>query len=572
MPRELVRAPGHDRARSLGWLALKWMEHFCVHGPGDVEGEPVLHDDELAGFVVDCYALNQVGRRLYDSAFFSRPKGRDKSGTAARFGLFEGWGPCRFAGFAEGGEVYRWRDFAYRYVRGEPMGQPVRAPFVRCLATEEGQTGNVYDAVYYNLTEGPLADVPGLDAGLTRTYLPGGRPGSWEIRPSTASSSAKDGGRETFVVFDETHLYRLAELVNMYATVRRNLAKRKAAEPWSLETSTMYAPGEGSVAEATHALAKLIRQGKLRSAARLLFDHRRAPDGVDEDSEAAVRLAFREAYGDFAQVMDMDRLVTEFYDPRNDRQDSRRYFFNLAVPLAGKFLDDPRQWPACADAGAVVPDGTPIALGFDGSLRRDATALRGCTRGGHLFTIGIWERPLDSQGRPVAEWKVPELEVDAAVDAAHHRFQVVRGYYDPAWWGSWVATWAGRHGDDKVVEFWTNQEARIARELKTIKTAIANREVTNDGDPVAARHWANAHKRQTRMKDENGQAMYVMCKDEPNSPRKIDAAMADTLAVAARNDALAAGLFNTDPPPATARSQVTVERAGLWRPTQRLEL
>jgi len=44
---------------------------------------------------------------------------------------------------------------------------------IRCLATEEGQAGNTYDGVYYNLTEGPLSE--GLSAnaaGLTRTFLP----------------------------------------------------------------------------------------------------------------------------------------------------------------------------------------------------------------------------------------------------------------------------------------------------------------------------------------------------------------------------------------------------------------
>ncbi len=298
MPRELVRAPGHDRDRSLGWLGIAWMEHFTRHGPGDVQGERVRHDLELSAFLADAYALDPAGRRLYDSVYFSRPKGRDKSGTAARVVLFEALGPCRFAGWAEGGERFAWRDFAYTYRPGEPMGRPVRSSFVRCLATEEGQTGNVYDAVYFNLTDqaAPLSELAGLDAGMTRTYLPGGRPGSGEVRPSTASSASKEGGLESFAVFDEPHLYRLPELVRMYATVRRNLAKRRAAEPWSLEVSTMYAPGEGSAAEATHALAKLIAQGKAASA-RLLFDHRQGPADVDLNDAVALRAALEEAYG-----------------------------------------------------------------------------------------------------------------------------------------------------------------------------------------------------------------------------------------------------------------------------------
>jgi hypothetical protein len=541
MPRELIRAPGHDRDRSLGWLGIAWMEHFCRHGPGDVQGEPVRHDLELSAFLADAYALDPAGRRLYDSVFFSRPKGRDKSGTAARVALLEALGPCRFAGWAEGGEVYAWLDFEYRYRPGEPMGRPVRSPFVRLLATEEGQTGNVYDSVYFNLTDdgAPLSRLPGLDAGMTRTYLPGGRPGSGEIRPSTASSAAKDGGLESFAVFDEGHLYRLPELVRMYATVRRNLAKRRAAEPWSLEPSTMYAPGEGSVAEATHALAKLIRQGKARSA-RLLFDHRQGPADVDPDDEVALRAALEEAYGDFAAVMDLDRLVAEIQDPRNAWEDSRRYFLNVATPSAGRFLDSPEQWAGCADLDQVVASGTAIALGFDGSLRQDATALRGCTEEGHLFTIGIWEKP---EGPAGDGWQVPAGEVDAAVAMAFERYQVVRAYYDPAWWGSWVAKWAARHGDDKVVEWWTNRDAPMAKALASIRTAIVQRELTQDGDPVAARHWANAHKRPSRLKDDDGRPMVLIGKERPGSPHKIDVAMADTLAFEARNDALAAGLF-----------------------------
>ena len=101
MPHEVVRAPGHERLRSLGFLADRWMEYFVVHGPGDVHGEPVRHGDEYAGFLADCYAIDAAGRMLYDSAFFSRPKGADKSGLGARLALFEGLGPCRFAGWAD---------------------------------------------------------------------------------------------------------------------------------------------------------------------------------------------------------------------------------------------------------------------------------------------------------------------------------------------------------------------------------------------------------------------------------------------------------------------------------------
>lgn len=332
MPREQVHAEGHDRHRSLGHLAVAWIEHCCVHGPGDVIGERVELDDELVGITVDAYALGADGRRLYDSAFVSRCKGRAKSEWAGFIALLEALGPCRFAGWATGGEVFEWRGFRYTYSPGEPMGRPVVAPFVRLLATEELQSGHVYGVVYFNLTEGPLAESPGVDAGITRTLLPS----TGEIRPSTSASASKDGGRETFVCFDETHLYRLPELHQMYNTVRRNLTKRKAAEPWSLETSTMYLDGEESVAERSHSLARAIHEGE--TTARFLFDHRFAAPDTDVADEAQLRDGLIEALGAFAEHADIDRKVAEVYDLRNDESASRRYLLNIATAADSAWL------------------------------------------------------------------------------------------------------------------------------------------------------------------------------------------------------------------------------------------
>lgn len=142
MPRTLVRAPGHDRLRSLGGLAIAWIEALVRHGPGAVQGMEVTLNDEFAGFVMDCYALLPEGKRIYDHVFLSRPKGTNKSGLASYIAQFEALGPCRFAGFAAGGEKYEdpyGLGFSYEYEPGEPMGKPVHVPMIRIMATEEGQ-------------------------------------------------------------------------------------------------------------------------------------------------------------------------------------------------------------------------------------------------------------------------------------------------------------------------------------------------------------------------------------------------------------------------------------------------
>jgi len=539
--RELIRSTYHDRARSLGWLAAWWIESFCVHGPGDVQGTPVNLDDEFYAFLLDVYALDDEGRRLYDSAFLSRAKGRAKSELAGFIVLFEAMGPARFAGWANGGESYDRDGKVFAYKKGDPIGQPVTAPFIRCLATEEGQAGNTYDNVYFNLTEGPLAEgLPRDAAGLTRIFLPGGG----EIIPSTASNSAKDGGRETMVVFDETHLFTRPELKRMYQTVRRNLAKRKQAEPWSLETSTMYLPGEKSVAEETHELAKAINEGKTKRQ-RLLFDHREAPADVDLTNEQEVRVALQETYGPFAEVMDIERIIAEIYDPRNDPADSRRYYFNQPTSAKDAWLTAP-EWNAC-HTEITVEAGDEITLGFDGSRKRsrgvtDATALIGCrVSDGHLFEIRVWEQPDGPAGE---DWEIPTAEVDYEVRKAFETYKVVGMFADPARWESYIATWESDYGknlkikssQNHPIEWWMsgNRAYLVVRAVEQFANAVVDRELTHDGSLALTRHVLNARRRA-------GRSGITISKAHPDDRNKIDAAVAAVLAYQARLQALSKG-------------------------------
>lgn len=557
MARVQIRAPGHDRSRSLGWLALRWFEHFVVHGPGDVQGRPLNPklpdalplDDEFAGITLDLYALQDSGRRAYDNAFVSRAKGRAKSELAGFVVLWEAMGPCRFKGWAKGGEVYRFRDFKHVYQPGEPMGRTITYPFIRCLATEETQAGNTYDNVYYNLTQGPLSEgLPRNTAGLTRTILPGAEGG--EIVPSTASSASKDGGKETLVVVDEGHLYTTPELRGTYRTVTRNMGKRKLAEPWLLETSTMYLPGEDSIAEDTHKLALLIKEGKIRRP-RLLFDHREAPPDVDMSNEKELVAALREVYGPFADQMDLTRIVDLIWDPRAKAEDSQRYYLNQATGSADAWLQRP-QVDAC---GPMVEENRralptrlePIVLGFDGSrgrtkpgVKTDATALVGCTvADGHVFPLGVWEHPDDQE-----IWMVPTAEVDQVVKETFERYNVVGFYADPKYWESYVAKWVAKYGPRlKVgkktdpISWWMTggRSGLVEQALDQFHTAIVNREMTHNGSSVLVRHLLNA-RRVIRY------GKLHIAKKSPESDDKIDTGVAAVLAWRARLDALAKGI------------------------------
>lgn len=544
MPSEIVRASEHDRNRSLGWLAVAWIEYFAIHGPGDIQGRPLLSSEEdaiplsneLAALTADCYALNDRGQRLYDSVFYSRPKGADKSGHAARIALFEALGPCRFAGWAKGGEVFEWMDFRYVYEPGDPMGRRITYPFLRILATEEGQTGNVYDSVYLNLSEGPLREAFSRrdDVGLTRVFLPGGG----EIRPSTASSAAKDGGKETWTNFDETHLYILPELLRMHSTVRRNMAKRRDAEPWSFESSTMYEPGRNSVAEQTHTLAKSMASGKAR-VSRLLFDHREGFPDTDMDDEDALRRSLIEAYGDASAYMPIERIIHERFDTRNDQIDWQRYFLNQARSGASKAFNLDA-WNANARPMQYIENGEKIVLGFDGSLVDDATALIAThLRTGFQWPLGIWE----SDG---PEWEIDKRMVSATVAEAFATYEVVYLYADPSKWETQLAEWGGAHGEKKVLSVPTVRVRQMAQTLKAYAGAIVAGEQTHNGNPVFRRHIGNAHKALQNFRDDDDSPLWLIRKDRPMSANKIDAAMAGALSWQARLDAISEGLLNQE--------------------------
>lgn len=475
---------------TLGWQIIDWIETYLVHGPGDVQGEPFDLDDEWAQFILDAYRLHPAGherewQRVVTYAELSRSKGRAKSELAGAIVCAEALGPVRFDGLD---------------ADGEPVGRPVRSPFIRCLATEETQTGNTYDNVRSMLEHGTLThpDVfGGIDVGLTRVFLPGGG----EIRPSTASASSKDGGKETFAVADETHLYVLPELRQMHRTVARNLRKRKLAEPWMMATTTSYEPGQMSVAEQNREEADRQAAAKSRRLG-FMWDHREGLplEAKDWHSDEKLRAALVEAYGEAAGWIDLDRILTEDIRSADATEgESRRYWLNQKAKGAGKAVD-PELWRANLDKRTPA-DGAVVVLGFDGSETRDSTALVGVEitdEGRHIFEVEVWERPPKAR-----DWHVPRSEVRRAVSDAFARWDVRRLVCDPPKWQSQIDDWADEYGedhagDDIVIEFWTNGLKKMGLAIDRFLEDLTEGRYTQDGSDALTRHALNALKAKER--------------------------------------------------------------------------
>jgi hypothetical protein len=377
-----------------------------------------------------------------------------------------------------------------------------------------------------------------VDVGLTRTFLPGGG----EIRPSTASNSSKDGGKETFAVFDETHLYVLPELRQMHATVRRNLRKRKAAQPWSLETTTMYEAGADSVAETTHRALT----GK-KPPSDVVFDHREGPDPdkFDWDNDKALLAALGTAYGPAAEWMDLPGIVAEIRDPETEKSDAIRFFLNRPSSTDADFLSL-REWDKLADPGAKLEPRDVICVGFDGSHGGDATGIVGVRASdGLTIVLGLWERT----GKT---WVLPRSEVHETVRQVFSDYRVVRWYGDPRYWETDHDTWAEAFGSPPVMELPQSQR-RLAdaasRVVTAVKATLAKKELDDlpgfkhAGDSNLRRHVGNA--RRDRFGGRGSQdGRWKLAKKAPD--RHIDLAVAMTFAHEALGDAIKAGEITTD--------------------------
>ena len=539
---------------TLGWQIADWIETFLCHGPGDVEGDAFEVDDEIAAFIAWCYRVypdgeDEEGRRQVQRAILSRPKGRAKSEIAGAIVCAEALGPVRFSHWAEKGEV---SDWGYEFAEGEPVGKPVRSPYIRCLATEEDQSGNTYDNVVSMLTQGLAGEHFGLkmgkEVGITRVFLPDGG----EITPSTSSSAAKDGGKETFAVADETHLYTTDQLRKMYRTVARNTGKRKEGEPWMLDTTTAWQPGERSIAE----LASDKYQGTPVAEAVLktgvLYDHRQAPEPKRFNVDASLIKAMKDGYGPAAEWMDFKRIVRIIRDAEDPEAEAYRYWLNRPR-LAGTQWVSAKQLEDIVASREVAP-GSSITLGIDASEYDDHTALIGCTEDGYLFPVGIWGRPEDLPKE--IPWEVPMEEVDLTVRWCFSEFNVVRLYADPPWLAEYLPKWARDFGEKRIFEFWTNVDTKMAVASGALRTAIRQGTVSlgteelkthNDprnGKPLFIWHLENARTRKVKIKlEDKAEEAYIVTKDRRGSQKKIDSAPAAILAYQARTHALGKNEF-----------------------------
>lgn len=520
----VVPDDGDEIWPTLGPQICDWIEENLVFGPGDLRGNPAVIDEEKRALIYRAYEIfpeghEHAGRRRFKRVAFSLAKGMAKTEMAAWIAAAELHqdAPVRCIG---------WEN-------GEPIGGPVTDPYIPLVAyTEEQSDELAYGALKAIIEESKVRD--DFDIGLERIMR---IRGDGKAVSLSGSPNARDGARTTFQIFDETHRHTLEKLKAAYQTMQNNLPKRKLADAWSLEVTTAYEPGAGSIAEDTMDYALAVHEGRLNKPedSRLFFFHRQASESHDLTTEEGARAAVLEASGPAGAWRDIDSIVELWRNPTTDRQYWERVWCNRPVQSNRKAFD--LVLFKALQKSVAVPERSLIVVGFDGAQFRDATALV-CTHvaTGHQWVAGCWECPYG-----VTDWQVPAEEVDACVDDLFKRYNVWRMYADPPYWQSWISTWQGRHGDKRVIEWWTNRRRQMAASLEAYDSAIKEKAFSHDGSDVLTRHIGNAYRHEMPQRDEENRPLWLIRKERSDSPYKIDAAMASILSWEARRDAIAAG-------------------------------
>lgn len=452
---------------TLGYEVVAWIEANLIIPDGPNQGQPFRLYDEQYRFLLHYYRLVPQARSGDGSDAFQhhgglliRPQKWGKDPLGAAIACAEALGPVRFGGW----------DAA-----GEPVGEPWATPHVQVAGNAEEQCDNTYRPIVTMLREGPMAATRGLDVGDTRIILPtGGR-----IEPVTSSARARQGARITFATMTESQLMtETSGGLKLARTLKRNLGGMDGR--W-LEISNAWDPAERSVAQRTF-------EAKDR---HVYVDYRPPRSRVDLEDDAALGAEVEYVYGDSGIKrgghLRTERIIREIRNAATGEGEARRYFLN-EVTVGSRDAVDMLKWAAQARPGEPLEPGERVALGFHGSMTRDATSLCAARLSdGRLYHLRTWEKPYGHAG----DWQVDRPAVHQAVKDAFAGFDVVAMFCTPAGWQDEVNAWEGDY-PKRVLELWLNSEMRMDQMIERFRTAHLGGEITHEGSELLSAHASGA--------------------------------------------------------------------------------
>jgi phage terminase large subunit-like protein len=333
-------------------------------------------------------------------------------------------------------------------------------------------------------------------------------------RVLSAESVTKEGLSPTTVIFDELHAQPDRELFDVFSLAmgaRGKLATLIAITTAGVRSDRM---GKDSIAFSLYNYGKRLALGEEKDDT-FFMAWWEAPEGADHRDPETWRAA-NPGFGDLNAESDFHSAIK-----RTPEAEFRIKRCNQWVSSVETWLPA-GSWDECAGEVNLTSD-DEIVLGFDGSYNGDASVIVGAVvpRGDEpvkVFMVKAWEKDLEHDG---PEWRVDIGEVEQTVLDFCQKHNVKEIACDPFRW-------------QRSMEFLENQglpvvafpqsPQRMIKACAGFFDAVAEKRLIHDGDALLARHISNTAIKLTP-------AGPHIKKENPNSPRKIDAAVAAILAV-----------------------------------------
>jgi hypothetical protein len=532
-------------SQTLGWEAIRWAGEYLQQPDGPYAGQPWEFTREQKIWLVNWYAIDEVGEFVYSrGGMLRRLKGWGKDPMGAAVSAIEFVGPCRFAGFD---------------AKGNALSIPHPAAWIQTAAVSKEQTRNTM-TLFPGMFSARAIDEYGIDLGKEIIYAEHGKK---RIEAVTSSPRALEGGRPTFVLKNETHHWLANnEGLAMAAVIARNLDKSRDGSARSLAISNAHNPGEGSDAEADWDAYLDAAAGKQRDYG-FMYDSLEAPadtqitpiptgtDGLTdaeieeglrtvtaEDrarADASLRAGITAARGD-SSWLNLDRIVKSVYDPKTPVSQSRRFFLNQITATEDAWLT-PQEYDRQVRDDDPLQPGDQVTMGCDGSKSDDDTVLSVCrVRDARVFKLKAWH-PADE---PTGE--IPLERVDDEVQSAFGQYDVVGFYSDRNHFTAYNAKWEHefgerlcvRAGQFRPIEWDMSNSKSSALAAQAYHDAIIEGMVTFQADTELAQYHYNAHRRPTMF-----DGAVTFGKETAFSGRKVDGVASAMLAWKCRQDYMA---------------------------------
>jgi phage terminase large subunit-like protein len=479
-----------------------WCRETLVQSVDRFAGKPLVLERWQRELMGEALAVDEQGRRVWQSVALVVSRKNGKTALLAAYSL-------------------------YRLLHDE--GQPE----ILLAAASDRQAGRLFDAVVAYVRRNPrLAErlhVRDYVGEIARAD------GGGKILRMASDPATLHGYTPSLVVCDELHAWSKPSQRKAWAALTTAGAARQAPQVFTISTAGDAQEREAGI------LGRLVdgneRHGELEQhpgltisrnrKARMLVYNYSAPTTDPYDVEAMA-------------LANPARWVTRTYLRRQaenpELTDAEVLQLHGCVWAVGETAFLPGgEWRGCADPGREVPVGARIVLAFDGSDRRDSTALVACTaeEEPHVFVVGHWQNP-NHRDR---EWRVPRAEVERTVADAIGHYRVLEFACDPPGWHAEIERWADEYPDVLTMMFPTNRRQLMADACARFENAVRTGALTHDGSDVLAEHLANAVVKTFPLPGSASGVGRYITKDHPDSPRKIDLAVAAIVAYARQLDA-----------------------------------